>query len=84
MKKKYIAPIQPPDPKRTVTNQAMEDRAVALIEKNRNGKEKSAEVIGYQLDGISQTLILRMLKRKGYHKQKPTWKPLLNEDQKKV
>lgn len=25
-----------------------------------------------------------MLKRRGYHKRKPTWKPLLNEDQKEA
>lgn len=80
----YVAPIKPPGPKRTVTSKAMEDRAISLIEKDRNGREKSSEVLGYQLDRISRCSVLRMLKRRGYHKRKPTWKPLLNEDQKQV
>lgn len=80
----YVAPIKPPGPKRTVTSKAMEKRVIALVEKNRNGREKLAEVLGFQLDGISQTSVLKMFKRKGYHKRKSTWKPLLNADQKKA
>lgn len=47
VEEKYVAPIRPPGPKHTVTSKVMEDKAIALIEKNRNGREKLAEVIGY-------------------------------------
>lgn len=80
----YVAPIKPPGPKRTVTNKAIKDKVIALIEKNRNNREKSAEVLSFQLDGISQTSVLKMLKKRSYHKQKPTWKPILNANKKKT
>lgn len=84
IEEEYIAPIKPLGPKRTATSKAMEDKVIALIEKNRNGREKSSEVLGFQLGGISHMSILRMLKRRGYHARKPTWKPILNHDQKEA
>lgn len=44
------------------------------MKKIRNGTEKFSEVLGFQLDGISHMSVLRMLKRRGYHARKPTWK----------
>lgn len=72
IEKAYVALVKSPGPRRTVTTQTMEDRVISLIEKDRNGREKSAEVLGYQLDRISQTSVLKMLKRQLYHKRKPT------------
>lgn len=39
-----VALIKPPGPKRTATSKVLEDRVIALIEKIRNGREKSSEV----------------------------------------
>ena len=72
IEKAYVAPVKSLGPRRTVTTQTIEDRVISPIEKDRNGREKSAGVLGYQLDGISQTSVLRMLKRRSYHKRKPT------------
>lgn len=80
----YVTPTKPPGPKRMATSKAIEDKLITLIEKNRNGREKSSEVLGFQLDGISHMSVLRMLKRQGYHKQKPTWKSILNDEQKEA
>ena len=83
IEERYVAPIKPPGPKRTATSEETADKVISLLEKNRNGREKSAEVLGFQA-GISQASVLRILKRRGYHKRKPTWKPILNEDQKEA
>jgi hypothetical protein len=79
----YINDAKPPGPCRTATSEAMEEKVIKCVERNRAGREKSAEVIAYQC-GISISSVLRILKRRGYRKRKPTWKPCLNEDQKEA
>jgi hypothetical protein len=43
----YIDDAKSPGPCRTATNTAMEEKVVKLIEKNRAGREKSAEVLAF-------------------------------------
>ena len=72
IQEKYVAPIKSFDSKRTATSKKMEEKAIALIEKDRNSREKSLKVLGFQLNGIFYMSVLRMLKRRRYHKQKLT------------
>ena len=65
IEKEYVAPIKPPSSKCTATSEAMEERVIVLVEKDKNGWEKSLEVLNFQLDGISHMSVLRMLKKKG-------------------
>jgi methylphosphotriester-DNA--protein-cysteine methyltransferase len=67
----YVDNAKPPRPYRTATSAAMEKKVIKYIEKNRAGREKSAEIIAYQC-GISMSSVLRILKRRGYKKRKPT------------
>lgn len=84
IEEEYVTPIKPPGLNRTATSKVMENKVIALVEKNRNRREKSLEVLGFQLGGISHMSVLRMLKRRGYHARKLTWKLILNNDQKEA
>ena len=68
IQEEYVTPIKLSGSKRTATSKEIEEKAIALIEKDRNSREKSSKVLGFQLDGISHMLVLRMLKKKKYHK----------------
>ena len=45
----YISDAKPPGLCRTTTNKAMEEKVVKCVEKNRAGREKSAEVIALSM-----------------------------------
>lgn len=51
-------------------------KVIDLIKKDRHGREKSTFVIAAELD-ISQRSVVRILRKHGYKKVKPTWKPNL-------
>jgi hypothetical protein len=43
----YINDAKPPGPCRTATSEAMKEKVIKCVERNRAGREKSAEVIAY-------------------------------------
>jgi hypothetical protein len=47
MKEWYINDTKPPEPCRTATSEAMEEKVIKCMKKNRAGKEKFAEIITY-------------------------------------
>ena len=57
-----------------------EQRILQAISKDRSGREKSSEVLGYEA-GWAPATILRLLNKHGYSNVKPTRKPGLNQDQ---
>ena len=62
-------------------NEVNERKCIEIVLRDRNGREKSAEVIGMKL-GISRQSVCRIMRRAGYKKVKSTTKPALNEKQK--
>jgi transposase len=55
-----------------------ENAIIQSITKDRNGREKSLEILAYEA-GISHSSVLRILKRNGFIVAKPSWKPRLTE-----
>lgn len=66
----------------TAVNEAIIDQIMALVRKDRNGREKSGEVLAFET-GISPSSALRALKKGKMRKCKPMWKPGLDEKTKK-
>jgi hypothetical protein len=66
---------------RTAMNEINEKRVIKIISKDKNGREKSAEVIGMKID-VSRQLVCGIMKKLGYKKVKSTTKPGLNQKQK--
>jgi transposase len=60
----------------------VEQAIIETVTKDRAGREKSSEYLAYEA-GISQSSTLRILKRSGLSKTKPTWKPGLTDAAKK-
>ena len=56
-----------------------EQKILDTIRKDRSGREKSSEVIGYEL-GWSSSTVLSILKKHGLRNVKLTTKPSLNRD----
>jgi transposase len=61
-------------------SEQIEDEMIENIEKDRAGREKSAEYLAYE-SGISHSSALRILRKKDLHSVKPTRKPGLNPQQ---
>jgi transposase len=59
-----------------------EDAIIQAVTKDRNGREKSSEVLAYEA-GISSSSTLKILGKYGFSSVKPTRKPGLNETQRK-
>ena len=57
-----------------------EQKILDTVRKDRSGREKSSEVIRYEL-GWSSSTVLSILKKHGLRNVKPTTKPGLNRDQ---
>jgi hypothetical protein len=51
---------------------------IESVSKDRNGREKSSEILAYEV-GISHSSVIRILKRNGFVIAKPSWKPGLTE-----
>jgi hypothetical protein len=62
----------------TAVTEEIIDQIMALVRKDRNGREKSGEVLGFET-GISPSSALRALKKGKMRKCKPLWKPGLDE-----
>ncbi len=58
-------------------NEINKKRIIEIISKDKNGREKSAEVIDIEIDVLRQ-LICRIMKKLGYKKVKSIIKPGLN------
>ena len=58
-----------------------EEELLAIVRQDRAGREKSSEVLGFEVD-ISSSSALRILHKHNLSSVKPTRKPGLNEDQK--
>jgi len=61
----------------------MEQGLLASVRSDRSGREKSSEVLAYEA-GISYRSALRILKKHGFHRVKPTTKPGLSPAMKKA
>lgn len=55
-----------------------EQEVLDIVQKDRNGREKSAEVIAYE-SKLSMSSVKRILKDNKFSSVKPTWKPGLSE-----
>ena len=62
-------------------NEVKEQEVLAIVRQDRAGREKSSEVIGYEAD-ISSTSVLRILHKHNLSSVKPTRKPGLSEEAK--
>lgn len=62
---------------------AVEKHLLDLVIEDRNGREKSSEVLAYE-SGISTSSTLRILHKNGFGSVKPTRKPGLNREQRKA
>lgn len=60
-----------------------ENEVLSAVCRDRNGREKSTEVLAYEF-GISSSSILRILKKHGFSNVKVTRKPGLSEAQRKA
>jgi transposase len=58
--------------------EATEQAILASVTKDRNGREKSSEILAYEA-GISHSSVLRILHKHGLVIAKPSWKPGLTE-----
>ena len=61
----------------------MEQGLLVSVRSDRSGREKSSEVLAYEA-GISYRSALRILKKHGFHRVKPTIKPGLSPAMKKA
>jgi transposase len=68
-------------PPRTAVNETNKRLVIEIVSKDKQGREKSAEVIGNEL-GVSRQSVCRIMKKLGYKKVKYTTKPGLNAEQK--
>jgi hypothetical protein len=59
-------------------NEVNERKCIEIVSRDRNGREKSAEVIGMKF-GISRQSVCRIMRRAGYKKVKSITKPAFNE-----
>ncbi|KAF4216556.1 hypothetical protein CNMCM8980_001993 [Aspergillus fumigatiaffinis] len=80
-----ILPVYVEDGKRTgrpkEITEATEQAILESISKDRNGREKSSEILAFEA-GISYSSVLRILKRHGYKAVKQTTKPGLTDEMK--
>jgi hypothetical protein len=58
--------------------EATEQAILTSVTKDRNGREKSSEILAYEA-GISHSSVLRILHKHGLVIAKPSWKPGLTE-----
>jgi transposase len=59
-------------------SEATEQAVISSVAKDRNGREKSSEILAYEA-GISHSSVLRILHKHGLVIAKPSWKPGLTE-----
>jgi len=70
-------------PPNTAVNENNIRQVIEIVTKDRNGREKSAEVIAAELDApISRASVCRIMRKAGFKKVKKTTKPGLNTAQK--
>jgi len=61
-----------------VVSKATEQAVLASTTRDRNGREKSSEILAFEA-GISHSSVLRILKKHGFIIAKPSWKPGLTK-----
>jgi transposase len=59
-------------------SEATEQAVISSVTKDRNGREKSSEILAFEA-GISHSSVLRILHKHGLVIAKPSWKPGLTE-----
>ena len=78
IKKEHLGNAPRSGPPCSAVNSKNEKLVIQIVSKDKNGREKSAEVIGIEI-GISRQSVYRIMKKLGYKKVKYITKPGLNE-----